>query len=175
MLCRSRRPAPCRSTASPARTSRTPSSVLIKPIYLQWRRGTGQGQAQQDASLGSSSHTEGHQASPCPAAMTGQSWGEGSLVLQLCNYRVGSRRLGTYGEWMDLRAGSVSPSFSRAFPPCTGITESRKRSQGAWETLSSLRWFWKELSEHQLLPKDSGWLHDHVLPHYASPSSSLTA
>jgi len=42
-----------------------------------------------------------------------------------------------------------------------------------WEMFSSLQWFWKELSQHLLLPKDSGWLHDHALPQYARPSSHL--
>ena len=56
----------------------------------------------------------GTSSPPHPAGMVGQSQGEGPLVLQLCTDRVavGSVRLGTYGERMDLRAGSVSPSFS---------------------------------------------------------------
>lgn len=123
----------------------------------------------------------GKSSHPCPAGLVGQSWVEGPLVLHLCSYEVaiGSVSLGTYREWMDLKAGSVSPSFSHG----GGITTfyrhrwwaaySCMRSQSARETLSSLQWFWKELSAHQLLPKDSEWLHDHVLPHYSSPSSHL--
>lgn len=108
------------------------------------------------------------------------------LILQLCTYGVvvGSVHLGTYGKRMDLRAGSVSPSFSHG----RGTQAERYHLAQALSAGSSVvhevsRCLGNALlspvvlegaSEHQLLPKDSGWLHDHLLPHQAIPQLPLT-